>query len=111
MAANKGTTYVYNSVVSGNSALNGTFNWTTPNPPTPGSLGGTYTLTSDPNSSLTMTGVNVTGEHVTFTITAGAVVGVFSGNFNNGNNNFTGTCHVTTPAQVEDDTWTASAQG
>ena len=106
MAANQGTTYTYNSVDDDNSSVNGTFTWTTPNPPTPGSLGGTYTLTD--GTALTMTSISVNGNSVSFTVTTGGLDFAFSGNFNSGNNNFVG--RVNQSLAADPDNWTASAQ-
>jgi hypothetical protein len=110
MAANQGTTYTYSSVIDGNSALDGTFTWTTPNPPTPGTLGGTYTLSSNTSSSLTMGSISVNGQRVSFTITTGGVTYTFSGNFNNGNNQFNGDVNPPADPDAAGDDWTASAQ-
>ena len=106
MPANQGTTYTYNSVDDDNSSVNGTFTWTTPNPPTPGSLGGTYTLTD--GTALTMTSVSVNGNSVSFTVTTGGIAYSFSGNFNSGNNRFNG--NVNQSPTADGDNWTASAQ-
>jgi hypothetical protein len=108
MPANPGTQYTYSSRVTNNEALDGTFKWTTPNPPIPGRFDGKYTLTSNSSNPLTMTHVDVNGEHVTFKITVSGQRYTFSGNFNNGNNNFHG--HVGPSSPGDPDDWTASAQ-
>ena len=110
MPANNGTTYTYTSVIDGNSALDGSFTWTTPNPPTPGSLGGTYTLNSNTSQSLTMGSPTVNGQQVSFTITVNGTVYTFSGNFNNGNNQFNGEVNPPGDPVGTGDDWTASAQ-
>ena len=103
----------FNSTVScGLVNLNGTFDYTPPNPPPSpnGSLGVTYTLYN--GTALPMTNTSTAGATVQFSITptAGGQTYSFNGAYSSGANRIVGrTAPCETPRQ-SDDNWTASAQ-
>lgn len=101
----------FNSTVScGTVNLNGTFDYTPPNPPGSGSLAGTYTLASNPTTPLTMGGPSTNGSSVQFTITptSGGQTYSFNGAYSNGR--ITGRTTPCASPEEDPDNWTASAQ-
>ena len=100
----------FNSTVScGTVNLNGTFDYTPPNPPTStnGTLGGTYTLSGAP-SGLSMTNMSTNGASVQFTITTGGQPYSFNGAY--ANNQIVGRVTPCASPKQDPDNWTASAQ-
>jgi hypothetical protein len=101
----------FDSTVScGTVDLNGTFDYTPPNPPQSpnGSLGGTYTL--DDGTVLTMTGMSTNGATVQFSITPAAQTYSFNGAYNSGTNKIVGQTAPCASPKEADDNWTASGQ-
>lgn len=104
----------FNSTVScGTVNLNGTFDYTPPNPPTStnGTLGGTYTLSGAP-SGLSMTNTSTNGATVQFSITptAGGQAYSFNGAYSSGSDEIVGRVAPCASPKEADDNWTASAQ-
>jgi hypothetical protein len=93
-------------------ALNGSFVYTPPNPPTSpnGSLGGTYTL--DDGTALTMANPSASGSSVQFSITptTGTTTYSFNGAYTSASGNIVGRTAPCSNPQQDDDNWTASAQ-
>ena len=103
----------YDSTVGcGTVDLNGTFDYTPPNPPTSpnGSLGGTYTLSD--GTDLPMTNMATPGASVQFSITptVGGQEYSFNGAYNKGTDQIVGRTAPCPTKKRDDDTWTASAQ-
>jgi hypothetical protein len=102
----------YDSTVScGAADLDGTFDYTPPNPPTSpnGSLGGTYTL--DDGTALAMTSMSTSGSSVQFSITptAGGTTYSFNGAYNSSTDKIVGRVAPCATPKLADDNWTASA--
>jgi hypothetical protein len=100
----------FNSTVScGTVNLNGTFDYTPPNPPTStnGTLGGTYTLSGATNG-LSMTNPSTNGNSVQFSITTGGQTYSFNGAYGSGQ--ITGRVAPCASPKQDPDNWTASAQ-
>lgn len=92
--------------------LNGTFDYTPPNPPTSmnGSLGGTYTLYN--GTSVPMTDTSTNGASVQFKITptAGGQTYSFNGAYSSGTYKIVGKTTPCPNIHGVDDNWTASGQ-
>jgi hypothetical protein len=102
----------FNSTVScGSVNLNGTFDYTPPNPPTStdGTLGGTYTL-SGATTGLQMTATSTNGTSVQFSITPTAGGQTYSFNGAYGSNQIVGRVAPCASPKRDPDNWTASAQ-
>ncbi|HEU4890741.1 MAG TPA: hypothetical protein VFT47_04285 [Vicinamibacterales bacterium] len=102
----------FNSTVScGSVNLNGTFDYTPPNPPTStnGTLGGTYTL-SGATSGLSMTNTSTNGASVQFSIATGGQTYSFNGAYTSGTNQIVGRTTPCASPKQDPDNWTASAQ-
>jgi hypothetical protein len=101
----------FNSTVScGTVNLNGTFDYTPPDPPTSpnGSLGGTYTLYD--GTALSMTDTSTPGASVQFSITPTAGGQTYSFNGAYGSDQIVGKTAPCPSKKRDDDNWTASAQ-
>lgn len=102
----------FNSTVScGSVNLNGTFDYTPPNPPTStsGTLGGTYTL-SGATTGLPMTATSTNGASVQFSIATGGQTYTFNGAYASGSGQIVGQTAPCASPKEADDNWTASAQ-
>jgi hypothetical protein len=103
----------FDSTVScGTVDLDGTFDYTPPDPPTSpnGSLGDTYTL--DDGTALPMTDKSTTGATVQFSITptVGGQTYSFNGAYSSGTEQIVGRTAPCASPKEADDNWTASAQ-
>lgn len=103
----------FNSTVTcGTVNLNGTFDYTPPNPPTStnGTLGGTYTLYN--GTSVPMTNTSANGSSVQFQITptSGGQTYSFNGAYSSGTNKIVGKTTPCANIKEVDDNWTASGQ-
>ena len=101
----------FNSSVScGTVDLNGTFDYTPPDPPTStnGSLGSTYTL--DDGTALPMTAPSTNGASVQFSITTGGQTYSFNGAYSSGSGEIVGQTAPCANPKRDPDNWTASAQ-
>ena len=101
----------FNSTVAcGTVDLNGTFDYTPPNPPdvTDGSVVTEYTLTSS-NTTLPTTSSSSTGASVRFSITVSGNTYNFNGAYASGTGKIVGKTTPCAKADAVDDNWTASA--
>jgi hypothetical protein len=101
----------FNSTVTcGTTNLNGTFDYTPPNPPNlqNGSVITQYTLTSS-NTTVPTTSASSTGASVGFSISVGGTTYTFNGAYAKGNGTIVGRVNPCSNAEGDPDNWTASA--